>query len=169
MNCSTETFTESECAQLLKTVCNFKSLRGLSLADSLVAAQSKHKEFHAIYVLNALDRRSEKSFCEAKAALLRCELAIAVIEAGIAHEAEKRAAQVEEKAAKKEKLARCAHFKTIKAAYQCARERGLNVKDCEGMRRFCSRVLGREIESRSSMSGRDWNLVVLAIKDGATW
>ncbi len=62
------------------------------------------------------------------------------------------------------RVPRCPHLKSIKRAYAIAREFGLNVKNEEAMRAAISRVLGRHIESRETMTAGEWLRVGSLIK-----
>ena len=60
--------------------------------------------------------------------------------------------------------ARCPHYREIRRCYAIAREAGLDVKADGAMRAAFGRFLGRVIESRAALHGRDWNLVGDAIQ-----
>lgn len=64
----------------------------------------------------------------------------------------------------REKAPRCAWYREIRRCYAIAREAGCDVKADDAFRAACSRFLGRAIESRETMNGRDWLLVADAIK-----
>jgi hypothetical protein len=59
---------------------------------------------------------------------------------------------------------RCPHWNCIKRAYAIMREAGLNSKADAAMRAAFSRYLGREVESRDTLSGGEWLLLGDAIK-----
>jgi hypothetical protein len=65
---------------------------------------------------------------------------------------------------------RCAHYASIRRAFACAREAGLDTKADAAMRAAFSRFLGRTIESREEMNGSDWESAATAVKCGElTW
>lgn len=153
------TLNAAELNELLPVVMNLRSLRGLSLADALEVAKARYEELHAIYKLNALDRRNEVEFCNARAAVLRVALIIEVLEAGIVQEA-----------AQAVKAPRYPFYREIRRAYAIAREAGLDTKADEAMRAAFASILGRKVPSRETMNGRDWLLVGNAIKERRlTW
>ncbi len=65
---------------------------------------------------------------------------------------------------------RCAHYASIRRAFACAREAGLDTKADAKMRESFSRFLGRTIESREEMNGSEWESTATAVKCGElTW
>jgi hypothetical protein len=60
----------------------------------------------------------------------------------------------------------CAHFPAIKRAFAIAHEAGLDTKADAKMRAAFGRYLGREVSSRNSLSGSEWDMAATAVKCG---
>jgi hypothetical protein len=59
---------------------------------------------------------------------------------------------------------KCVFYKSVRRCFAIAAAAGLDTKQDTEFRAACSRVLGRNIESREAMTGGDWLLVGNAIK-----
>jgi hypothetical protein len=61
---------------------------------------------------------------------------------------------------------RCAHYASIRRFYAIARDAHLSVKADDAIRASLSRFLGREVSSRESLSGSEWESAATAVKCG---
>jgi len=61
---------------------------------------------------------------------------------------------------------RCAHYASIRRFYAIARDAHLSVKADDAIRASLGRYLGREVSSRESLSGSEWESAATAVKCG---
>ena len=65
---------------------------------------------------------------------------------------------------------RCPHYASIRRFYACAREAHLSAKADDAIRVALGGFLGREVISRESLSGSEWESAATAVKFGElTW
>ena len=153
-------------------VLNVPALRGMSIAQALQSAKAERIDRAANFRYWALRGASGRGYRIACARIESIEYVLRVLEAAQRIEAARAAtllAPVEiapqrEARAPREAQARCPFYRAIRRAYAIMREAGLNPKAEAAMRAAFARYLGREIESRESLSGGDWLLLGDAIK-----
>lgn len=68
--------------------------------------------------------------------------------------------------AKAEPKKPCSFHRFIRRFYAIARDKGLDLKDGDGMRAAFSNYLGREVSSREELNGADWEYLGNAVKRG---
>lgn len=140
-------------------VLNLKPLKGLTVAQALIAATAERIDREANYRYWASRGFAGRGYRVAVARLEAIEYVLRVLEFAQAIEAAQAVAV-------KPARVRCPWYREIRRAYAIAREAGLDTSEDadQAMRDAFARYLGRAVPSRETLHGGDWARVANAIK-----
>jgi hypothetical protein len=153
-----------EIANLTEELAAVMALRwtqGYTVEQALCIARQKQEAIQANYRLWAANPTNDRALREARENAIAISYVCRVLEAGAALE------QAQEAPAKSTfKRTRCPYAKAIREFMAVAREAGLDVTAKDRCRGALGQFLGKRVESRADLTGRDWAVCASGVRMG---